>query len=169
MQFIKSNQVDIYLINPKYLAYFHLGVWQWHPGIKNGIEKLPVFQEGILNIKISFTKYDDQTTETSCIRDGDRHKEGIEPHITISQELTCFWFTRTLLSFTECFTNVDLHGMNCSTPWSWSLYGRYQKSLKYDKCSPENYKNYTEMLLRNYMLHLGPNCYGKLLMESLAV
>ena len=42
----------------------------------NGIEKLPVFQEDIVNIKISFTQYDDQTTETNCVRDADRLQEG---------------------------------------------------------------------------------------------
>ena len=79
MQFLKSNKVDIYLVNPKYVAYFHLGVWQWNPGIVTGIEKLPVFQENIVNIKLSFIQYEDQTTETNCIRDGNRLKEGIDP------------------------------------------------------------------------------------------
>ena len=72
----ETNQVDIYLMNPKYVSYFHLGVWQWHPGIMDGIEKLPVFQTNVIDAKIRFTQYDDQTREANCIRAGEKLVEG---------------------------------------------------------------------------------------------
>ena len=130
-----ETDLEFYLMNPGDEVFFHSGFptsddMEYFTKIELGSETTQTA------IPMRPVFYIDETTEYGC---GRSDIDSLRGNILI---FPCFNRIGPgyLFLIVECYINFlnENSKMNCSTPWSWSMYGRHKMNV-YEKCSKEDY------------------------------
>ena len=136
-----ETDLEFYLMNPGDEVFFHTGFptsddMEFFTKIELGSETTQTA------IPMRPVFYIDETTEYGCGRsDMDSLRGNTYSHISVLIGLVQVdQGPRYLFLIVECYINYlnENSKVNCSTPWSWSMYGRHKLNV-YETCSKEDY------------------------------